>query len=100
MKSLERSRRNERLVTLARTHTKKELAAELNMSPSRVMDILKSYGVKPKKEFKGLQTELAQAIVKELQAGTKQSVIADKFKASRQYVSQVKYKMEAFKDLL
>ena len=87
--------RNKHIKQLAQDgKTADEIAEQLNMKRSRVMMILRSFKVKPGKISRQLQCEKAQKIITELKNGTKQNDIAKKFNVSRQYVSQIKFKLQ------
>lgn len=87
--------RNKHIKQLAQDgKTADEIAEQLNMKRSRVMMILRSYKVKPGKVSHSLECEKAQNIISELKKGTKQNDIAKKFNVSRQYVSQIKFKLQ------
>ena len=96
MTQIDLVRRNQKIKQLAQDgKTADEIAEKLNMKRSRVMMILRSYKIKPGKVSHSLECVTAQNIIAELQKGTKQSDIAKKFYVSRQYVSQIKHKMQS-----
>ena len=95
MTQIELVKRNLKIKQLAQEgKTAEDIAAMLNMKRSRVMMILRSYKVKPGKVSHQLHCEMAKKIIAELEKGTMQSEIAKKFNVSRQYVSQIKYKLQ------
>ena len=95
MTQIELVERNKHIKKLAQDgKTADEIAEQLNMKRSRVMMILRSYKVKPGKVSHSLESVTAQNIISELKKGTKQSDIAKKYYVSRQYVSQIKYKLQ------
>ena len=95
MTQIELVKRNLKIKQLAQEgKTAEDIAAMLNMKRSRVMMILRSYKVKPGKVSHQLHCEMAKNIIAELEKGTMQSEIAKKFNVSRQYVSQIKYKLQ------
>ena len=95
MNQIERVARNKKIKLLAQEgKTADELAEIFDMKRSRVMMILRSFKVKPKKVSHSLECEMAKRIIAELEIGTKQSAIAKKLGCSRQYVNQVKIKYE------
>ena len=95
MTQIELVKRNLKIKQLAQEgKTAEDIAAMLNMKRSRVMMILRSYKVKPGKISHQLHSEMAKKIIAELEKGTIQSEIAKKFNVSRQYVSQIKYKLQ------
>ena len=95
MTQIERVERNKHIKQLAQDgKTADEIAEQLNMKRSRVMMILRSYKVKPGKVSHQLHCEKAKNIITELEKGTMQSEIAKKFNVSRQYVSQIKFKLQ------
>ena len=98
MTQIEIAHRNSNILKSAREgHTIKEIAEIFSMNPRRIMTILKSSKVKAKRPTHALESVIAQNIIKELIAGTKQSDIAKKYYVSRQYVSQIKFKYQALK---
>ena len=98
MTQIEIAQRNSKIVKSAKEgHTIKEIAEMYSMNPRRVMNILKSARVKAKRPSHSLESVIAQNIIKELIAGSKQSDIARKYYVSRQYVSQIKIKYESLK---
>ena len=95
MTQIEIAQRNKKIKELAQEgKTVDEIAGVFNMKRSRVMMILRSYKVKPGKVSHQLQCEMAQKIITELKNGTKQNDIAKKLNVSRQYVSQIKFKLQ------
>ena len=95
MTQIEIAQRNKKIKELAlEGKTVDEIAGIFNMKRSRVMMILRSYKVKPGKISHQLHSEMAKKIIAELEKGTIQSEIAKKFNVSRQYVSQIKYKLQ------
>ena len=95
MTQIELVKRNLKIKQLAREgKTAEDIAAMLNMKRNRVMMILRSYKVKPGKVSHQLHCEMAKNIIAELEKGTMQSEIAKKFNVSRQYVSQIKFKLQ------
>ena len=95
MTQIEIAQRNKKIKELAQKgKTVDEIAGVFNMKRSRVMMILRSYKVKPGKASHQLHSEMAKKIIAELEKGTMQSEIAKKFNVSRQYVSQIKYKLQ------
>ena len=95
MTQIEIEQRNKKIKELAQEgKTVDEIAGVFNMKRSRVMMILRSYKVKPGKVSHQLHCEMAKNIIAELEKGTMQSEIAKKFNVSRQYVSQIKYKLQ------
>ena len=95
MTQIELVKRNLKIKQLAQEgKTAEDIAAMLNMKRSRVMMILRSYKVKPGKVSHQLHCEMAKNIIAELEKGTMQSEIAKKFNVSRQYVSQIKFKLQ------
>ena len=95
MTQIELVKRNLKIKQLAQEgKTAEDIAAILNMKRSRVMMILRSYKVKPGKVSHQLHCEMAKKIIAELEKGTMQSEIAKKFNVSRQYVSQIKFKLQ------
>jgi DNA-binding CsgD family transcriptional regulator len=95
MTQIEIAKRNKKIKQLAQDgKTADEIAEQLNMKRSRVMMILRSYKVKPGRVSHSLESVTAQNIISELKKGTKQSDIAKKYYVSRQYVSQIKYKLQ------
>lgn len=95
MTQIELVERNKHIKQLAQEgKTADEIAEQLNMKRSRVMMILRSYKVKPGKVSHSLECEKAQNIISELKKGTKQNDIAKMFNVSRQYVSQIKFKLQ------
>ena len=95
MTQIELVERNKHIKKLAQDgKTADEIAEQLNMKRSRVMMILRSYKVKPGRVSHSLESVTAQNIISELEMGTMQSEIAKKFNVSRQYVSQIKFKLQ------
>lgn len=95
MTQIELVERNKHIKQLAQVgKSADEIAEQLNMKRSRVMMILRSYKIKPRKVSHKLESVTAQKIIAELNKGTKQSDIAKKFYVSRQYVSQIKFKLQ------
>jgi transcriptional regulator with XRE-family HTH domain len=95
MTQIEIAQRNKKIKELAQEgKTVDEIASVFNMKRSRVMMILRSYKVKPGKISHQLHCEMAKNIIAELEKGTMQSEIAKKFNVSRQYVSQIKFKLQ------
>lgn len=95
MTQIELLQRNKKIKQLAQDgKTADEIAEQLNMKRSRVMMILRSFKVKPGKVSHQLHCEMAKKIIAELEKGTMQSEIAKKFNVSRQYVSQIKYRLQ------
>lgn len=95
MTQIELVERNKHIKQLAQDgKTADEIAEQLNMKRSRVMMILRSYKVKPRRVSHSLESVTAQNIISELKKGTKQSDIAKKYYVSRQYVSQIKFKLQ------
>ena len=75
--------------------TAEEIANIVNLTRLRVQQITRAYGIKlNRKRATRLQSELSQNIIKALKAGEKQSDIARKLHVSRQYISQVKFKIQ------
>ena len=70
--------------------TADKIAEKYDIKRYRVLQILRHYKIKAVRVPHKLECEKAQAIVKELKAGTKQIEIARKLNVSRQYVNQVK----------
>ena len=100
MTQIELVERNKHIKPLAQDgKTADEIAEQLNMKRSRVMMILRSYKVKPGKLSHKLQCNKAKAIIKELEAGTKQIDIAKKIGVSRQYVNQIKNDWNSIKEI-
>ena len=88
---IETAERNRQIKHLAlEGKTPDEIASIVGIKRYRVMQILRSYKIKAARVPHTLHCEKAQAIVKELQAGTKQIEIARKLNVSRQYVNQIK----------
>lgn len=95
MTQIEIAQRNKKIKELAlEGKIVDEIAGVFNMKRSRVMMILRSYKVKPGKASHQLHCEMAKKIIAELEKGTMQSEIAKKFNVSRQYVSQIKFKLQ------
>lgn len=92
MTQIDFAKRNSKIKELAQFHTVEQIANIVGLSQNRVKQILKSFKVKAKRISKDLDSQLAQDIITEIKAGTKQSDIARKFNISRQYVSQIKIK--------
>lgn len=98
MKQIEIAHRNSAIVKSAKEgHTIVEIAEIFSMNPRRIMSILKSARVKAKRPVHALESDICQAIIKDLNSGAKQSDIARKFNVSRQYVSQIKFKYQSLK---
>ena len=96
MTQIELVKRNQNIKQLALNgKTAEEIAEMLNMKRNRVMMILRSYKIKPRKVSHSLECETAQQIIAELNKGTKQIDIAKKFNVSRQYVNQIKNMMQS-----
>lgn len=96
MTQIELVKRNQKIKQLAQEgKTADEIAELLNMKRRRVLTILHSYKVKPGKVYHQLHSEMAKNIIAELEKGTMQSEIAKKFNVSRQYVSQIKFKLQS-----
>ena len=93
MTQIELVERNKHIKKLAQDGKTADEIAE-QMKRSRVMMILRSYKVKPGKVSHQLHSEMAKNIIAELEKGTMQSEIAKKFNVSRQYVSQIKFKLQ------
>ena len=76
--------------------TAEEIANIVNLTRLRVQQITRAYGIKLNRKIRAtrLQSELSQNIIKALKAGEKQSDIARKLHVSRQYISQVKFKIQ------
>ena len=90
--------RNQKIIQLAKEHkTADEIASVMGIKKLRVLQILKSFNVKAARPFHRLESEKARAILKELNAGTKQCEIARLFNVSRQYVNQISKKKEILK---
>lgn len=70
--------------------TADEIVNIVGIKRYRVLQILKCYKIKAARVPHKLECDKAQAVVKELEAGTKQIEIARKLNVSRQYVNQVK----------
>jgi len=101
MNRSEFNKRNSEIKQLAlQKFTLEQIAEKMNMTKGRVMQILKSYQIKAYRPSKCMQSELAQKIIAELEMGTKQNEIAKKFKVSRQYVSQIKLRLQNTKESL
>ena len=99
MTQIEIAHRNSNIIKSAREgYTVNEIADKFSMNPRRILRILKSAKVKAKRPVHALESYIAQNIIKELKAGTKQSDIAKKYYVSRQYVNQVKKKWENLND--
>lgn len=95
MTQIEIAARNEELKALAKNgKTATEIANYLGIKRVRVLQLLRSYRIKPKREIHNLKSEKALEIINELKKGTKQSDIARKHQVSRQYVSEVKSKLQ------
>ncbi len=91
MTRVEIAARNKNIKQLAKDgKTADEIAEIIGIKRDRVLQILRAYKVKYAKVSHKLECEKAQAIVKELEAGTKQIEISRKLNVSRQYVNQVK----------
>ena len=92
MTQIETAARNREIKVLAKDgKTATEIAEIVGIKRTRVLQLLRSYRIKPKREVHPLNNEKAQEIIKELKTGTKQSDIARKYNVSRQYVFQIKY---------
>ena len=99
MKQLETARRNSYIKQLAKeSKTAEEIAEIVGMKRERVMTILRSYKIKAVRAEHKLHSQLAQTVIKELDAGTKQIEIAKKLNISRQYVNQVKKTWDNIKE--
>ena len=99
MKQLETARRNSYIKQLAKeSKTAEEIAEIVGMKRERVMTILRSYKIKAVRAEHKLHSQLAQTVIKELDAGTKQIEIAKKLNISRQYVNQVKKTCDNIKE--
>ncbi len=95
MKQIETVERNKRIKDLAlKGKTASEISEIEGINRKRVLQLLRSYRIKPKRELHQLKSVKAQVIIQELENGTKQSDIARKFNVSRQYVSLIKYKLQ------
>ena len=93
---MNKTERNLYIVKLANEgKTGEEIANIVNLTRLRVQQIARAYGAKLTRKRKStrLQSDLSQNIIKALKAGEKQSDIARKLNVSRQYVSQVKFKI-------
>ena len=91
MKQIETAERNRKILHLAKDgKTADEISQILNIKRYRILQILRAYNVKAVRKSHKLESKKAQAVIKELNAGTMQSDIARKLKVSRQYVSQIK----------
>ena len=88
---MEMTARNRRILHLAKEgHTADEICNITGIKRYRILQILRAYNVKAVRKSHKLESKKAQAVIKELNAGTMQSDIARKLKVSRQYVSQIK----------
>ena len=91
MTRVETAERNRYIKQLAKEgKTADEITAIVGIKKYRVMQILRSYKIKAARPVNKLHCKKAQAIIKELKAGTKQIDIAKKINISRQYVNQVR----------
>lgn len=94
MTQIETTKRNRFILKLAKEgYTADEITEIVKIKRSRVLQILRAYKVKAARPSHELQCEKALAVIEELNKGTKQSDIARKLGVSRQYVSQIKYKL-------
>lgn len=96
MRQIDTIERNKRILELAKEQhlTVAQIAELLQLRKTRISQILRAYNVKAVRPSHDLESKIPQKIISELKAGTKQSDIARKLNVSRQYVSQVKYKMK------
>ena len=91
MNQIETVERNRMIKKLAQDgKTADEITDIVGIKRYRVMQILRAYRIKVTRTTNKLHSNNAQAIIKELEAGTKQIEIARKLNISRQYVNQVK----------
>lgn len=91
MNQIEMAERNRYILHLANEgHTADEICNIVGIKRYRILQILRAYNVKAVRKSHKLESKKAQAVIKELNAGTMQSDIARKLKVSRQYVSQIK----------
>ena len=95
-----RTKKKSQMETAERNRYIKQLALEgktadeitdiVGIKRYRVLQILRYYKIKAVRVPHKLECDKAQAVVKELEAGTKQIEIARKLNVSRQYVNQIK----------
>ena len=91
MTKIEMAARNRYILQLAKKgYTADEICKTVDIKRYRVLQILRAYNVKAVRKSHKLESKKAQAVIKELNAGTMQSDIARKLNVSRQYVSQIK----------
>lgn len=91
MNQIAMAERNRYILQLAREgHTADEISEIIGIKRYRILQILRAYNIKAVRKSHKLESKKAQAVIKELNAGTMQSDIARKLKVSRQYVSQIK----------
>jgi len=98
MTQIKTAERNNKIKELAKNgKTATEISEIIGIKRKRVLQLLRSFRIKPKRDLHPLQirSEKAQNIINELKNGTKQSDIARKYNVTRQYVSQIKYKLES-----
>ena len=95
MTQVEIAERNKQIVHLAKTgkYTATMIAKTYGMKKSRVLQILRSYNVLAARESHKLHSEKAQEVIKMLDEGIMQSDISRKLNVSRQYVSQIKFRL-------
>lgn len=100
MTQIEIAERNKQIVHLSKTgkYTAVMIARTFGMKKSRVLQILRSYNVQAAKESHKLHSDKAQEVIKMLEEGIMQSDISRKLNVSRQYVSQIKFKLENLKE--
>ena len=95
MTQIERVARNSKIKHMALDgKTVEEISIFFNMKQIRVQAILRSFNVRACRKSHRLQSEMAQKIISELKAGTRQIEISKKLGVSRQYVNQVKVSFE------
>lgn len=91
MTQIDTAERNRQIKRLAKEgKTADEITDIVGIKRYRVMQILRVYKIKARRNQHKLHCEKAQAIIKELEKGTRQIDIARKLNVSRQYVNQVK----------
>ncbi len=96
MTHIETAERNNKIKELAKNgKTATEISEIIGIKRKRVLQLLRSFRIKTKRDLHPLQSEKAQNIINELKNGTKQSDIARKYNVTRQYVSQIKYKLQS-----
>ena len=101
MKQIEITKRNSYIIQLAKEgKTADQITEIVGVKRYRVMQILKAYQIKAVRTSHKFHCDKAQAIIKELEAGTKQVEIARKLNVSRQYVNQVKNTWNIIKESL